>query len=96
MIASQVLLRNSKTGGLEVYDIANNQLTGVAALLPILRLYRARSRICRTIKSSYRAHRNQISRAAPQGVEQCGQAPSVVRSRGTRAERAGRLAYVTC
>jgi hypothetical protein len=24
------LLRNSKTGGLEVYDIANNQLTGAA------------------------------------------------------------------
>ncbi len=27
---SDMLLRNSNTGGLEVYDIANNQLTGAA------------------------------------------------------------------
>src|SRR4029077_10421333 len=27
---TDLLLRNSKTGGLEVYDIANNQLTGAA------------------------------------------------------------------
>jgi len=27
---SDMILRNSNTGGLEVYDIANNQLTGAA------------------------------------------------------------------
>jgi hypothetical protein len=27
---TDLLLRNSKTGGLEVYDISNNQLTGAA------------------------------------------------------------------
>ena len=29
---SDMLLRNANTGGLEVYDIANNQLTGAAPL----------------------------------------------------------------
>ena len=29
---SDMLLRNANTGGLEVYDIANNQLTGAASL----------------------------------------------------------------
>jgi len=29
---SDVIMRNTKTGGLEVYDIANNQLTGAAFL----------------------------------------------------------------
>jgi hypothetical protein len=48
----------------------------------------------RILQSSYRAHnRNQTSRAA-QGVEQCGQAPSVVRTRGIRAERADRLTCI--
>ena len=30
--SSDLLLRNSKTGGLEVYDINNNQLTGAASI----------------------------------------------------------------
>ena len=51
----------------------------------------------RILQSSYRAHNiSQLFRAAPEGVEWCGQAPSVVRSRAIRAERADRLAYVTC
>jgi hypothetical protein len=29
---SDMILRNSNTGGLEVYDIANNQLTGASSL----------------------------------------------------------------
>jgi hypothetical protein len=34
-VPTDLLLRNSKTGGLEVYDINNNQLTGAAFMCTV-------------------------------------------------------------